>query len=72
MPEYDCVNDFGARIERGYVKEITGDGYVIASFDRPGMETPALACVGDDMFLTGEMVYFFLFPDGTGKVLCGV
>lgn len=60
---------FGAAVERG---EITGreqDGYTVKSCDRDGIESPPIQPMNDESYQTGEKVYFFLFPDGTGRIL---
>ena len=62
----------GAVIERGKILSVTANGYTIASFDRNGIETPPIKAVGDTTYTVGAMVYFFMFPDGTGKILCGL
>ncbi len=58
-----------AWIERGTVAEITEEGYRVNSIDRPGIVTPPLLTTGKEMYTTGDKVYFFLFRDGTGKIL---
>lgn len=59
-------------IERGYIVDVTADGgYCVASYDRPGIETPPIKPINSNTYTKGNLVYFFLFPDGTGKILCG-
>ena len=60
---------YGAVIERGKVLTAGEDGYTIASFDRDGIETPPMTGFGDASFNVGDYVYFYLFRDGTGKIL---
>lgn len=62
----------GAVIERGIVTAADESGYHIASFDREGIVSPALADLSGESYAVGDKVYFFLFPDGTGKILCGM
>ena len=63
--------DKGTAIERGYILEATAEGYRVASYDRVGIETPPIRPINDNAYTKGDMVYFFLFPDGTGKIICG-
>lgn len=63
---------YGAVIERGSIKEPKDDGYIVKSLDRDGIETTALKAfpAGEAEYSAGDMVYFFVFPDGTGMILC--
>lgn len=64
--------DKGVSIERGYILDVAADGaYTVASYDRYGIETPPIKPIDSSTYAKGDMVYFFLFPDGTGKILCG-
>lgn len=64
--------DKSANIERGYILDVAADGgYTVASYDRAGIETPPIQPINNSTYTKGDMVYFFLFPDGTGKILCG-
>lgn len=61
---------YGAKIERGEVAVMTGEGAVVRSFCRDGIITPPLPHIGTgDALRTGDKVWFFLFPDGTGAVI---
>lgn len=62
----------GAVIERGKITTATDEGYTVASFDRDGIVTPPIQPIHDTSYTEGDKVYFFLFPDGTGKILCGL
>ena len=62
----------GARIERGTVKTAGETGYTVASFDREGIVSPPITGIDERRYTVGDTVYFFLFPDGTGKILCGM
>ena len=62
----------GATIERGKILAAETDGYIIASVDRPGIETGPIQAIDENTYTAGDAVYFFVFPDGTGKILCGV
>ena len=62
--------DKGVSIERGYILDVAADGaYTVASYDRYGVTLDNGAT--NWTYAKGDMVYFFLFPDGTGKILCG-
>lgn len=64
--------DKSVSIERGYILDVTVDGgYYVASYDREGIETPPIKPINDNTYAKGDLVYFFLFPDGTGKIICG-
>lgn len=63
--------DKGVNIERGYILDVAADGYYVASYDREGIETPPIKPINDNTYTKGNLVYFFLFPDGTGKIICG-
>lgn len=62
----------GASIERGTVKTAEETGYTVASFDREGIVSPPITGIDDTTYTVGDTVYFFLFPDGTGRILCGI
>ena len=61
---------YGAVVERGRISADSIDGYEVESLDRRGIVAPSLRAVTEQTFAVGEIVYFFLFPDGTGKILC--
>lgn len=61
---------FGAAIERGVVNEVTPNGYKVASMDRRGILSPALPGINEASYQTGDIVFFFLFRDGSGRILC--
>lgn len=62
----------GASIERGYILDVAASrSYYVASYDRAGIETPPIQPIDNKTYTKGELVYFFLFPDGTGKIICG-
>ena len=60
----------GAFIERGEVLTASGGQYTVKSLDRDGIETPPIGATDARTYSTGDRVYFFLFQDGTGKILC--
>jgi hypothetical protein len=66
-----CKPAYGAALERGQVETATETGCTVRSFDRPGLITPEIPAMGDDTYAAGDNVLFFLFPDGTGVILCG-
>ena len=62
-----------AIVERGVITEKTEDGYKILSLDRDGLDVPPLAPVTTgDVFAVGQKVYYFVFNDGTGRIICGI
>lgn len=61
---------YGAMIERGRVLSTAAEGYTVASLDREGIESPPLSPIDGQSYTVGDTVYFFLFRDGTGKILC--
>lgn len=65
---------WGARIERGEIVSVTlGEGdvhlYDVESLDRPGVTGYGLQALNDALYAEGQDVYFFLFEDGTGRVI---
>lgn len=58
-----------AGIERGTVTKALEKRYQVASMDRPGIVTPPILAIGRESYSAGDSVYFFLFPDGSGKIL---
>lgn len=63
--------DKGAAIERGQITSATEAGYTVASYDRDGIVSPPIKPINDSTYGVGDAVYFFLFRDGTGKIICG-
>ncbi len=69
---------YGANIERGRITAKEGEGYKVASLDRDGIESPALPImpvptgIEAPEYTVGDTVYFFLFRDGTGRIICKV
>lgn len=66
------MEESGAKIERGIVTDKTSIGYVIKSIDRNGIITPAIAASGQELYTVGELVSFYLYNDGTGRIICGL
>ena len=64
--------EYGAIIERGKILTATVEGYTVASLDREGIESLPISAIQEDNYTVGDTVYFFLFRDGTGKILCRV
>lgn len=62
--------NYGAIIERGRVTAATEKGYTVASLDRDGIESPPITGIDNTTYTVDDMVYFFLFRDGTGKIIC--
>lgn len=61
--------DKGAFIERGIIADVTEDGYIVASFDREGIISPPIQSIDGAEYQKANLVYFFLFRDGTGKII---
>ena len=61
----------GAFIERGKILTATGGGYTVQSLDRDGIVSPPIQPIDNSTYTVDETVYFFLFRDGTGKIVCG-
>lgn len=59
--------EYGTRIERGIIIEVCSDGYKVESYSRDGMIT--LSLPADQELEAGNWVYFFVFPDGRGKII---
>ena len=60
-------------IERGEIKEAVQGGYIIASIDRNGIVTPPIKALEEGQsYSVGDKVYYFIFKDGTGRILCGL
>ena len=58
-------------IERGEVIEVKTGGYVIASADRDGIITPPLGPLeSGHSYSVNDKVYYFIFKDGTGRIIC--
>ena len=56
-------------VERGKILMVTEDGYIVGSLDREGIVTPPIKPTDDATYAVGDLVYFLIFSDGTGKVL---
>jgi len=66
-------------IERGKVTAVSANGYTVASLDRDGIETPPLRPMqygqsGGTVpeYAVGNRVYYFIFKDGTGRIICAI
>ena len=61
----------GATIERGKIKEATANGFRVENIDeRRGLITREITGTDDTAYAAGDMVYYFAFKDGSGKILC--
>ena len=60
-----------AAIERGQIKTVSDEGYVVTSLDREGIESQPITAINSNTYSEGDKVYFFVFPDGTGKIISG-
>ena len=58
-------------IERGTILKAKDGGYTVASLDRDGIITPPLMALEEGTtFGPRERVYYFIFSDGTGRIIC--
>ncbi|GHU83922.1 hypothetical protein FACS1894196_4610 [Clostridia bacterium] len=62
------MNEYGARVERGRVTEVTADGTRVESLEREGITTPPIAVAQWVTVAEGDRVYFFVFDDGGGMI----
>lgn len=60
---------YGAVIERGVVLQAENGAYVVKSYSRDGVTTPKIRAIGEKTYASGQWVFFFLFDDGTGRIL---
>lgn len=63
---------YGARIERGQVVGASDAQYAVKSVTREGIYTPPIPAIDNTAYTVGDMVYFFLFEDGTGAILARI
>ncbi len=70
MKNENCYS--GTFVERGIVTAVEDDGYVIASYDRKGITLPPIKGFDNATYEVGDKVYYFVFNDGTGKIICGL
>lgn len=63
------MNQNGAHVERGIVKEVADGGYRVDSYTRDGIVTPALPALPGAAFEVGNRVYYVMFDDGCGLIL---
>ena len=48
------------------------EGYTVASIDRDGIVTRPIRPINTEEYTVGDIVYFFMFKDGTGGILCEI
>ena len=60
----------GATVERGRIAEVTNEGYRVANLDRVGLVSCVITGTDSTQYTVGDIVYFFVFRDGTGKIIC--
>lgn len=61
---------YGAQVERGVIESEADSGYIVRSLDRPGIVSPPIKAMGGQSYAASDRVYFCLFRDGTGMILC--
>ena len=69
MGKQDCAAA-GALVERGRIAQIANDGYRVENLDRRGLTSRVITGADDTEYDVDDMVYFFMFRDGTGKIIC--
>lgn len=72
MREDDTVkkeNTYGAVVERGEILSASADTYTVLSLDRDGIVSLPTTAVGLETYAVGDLVYFFVFADGTRRIL---
>lgn len=60
----------GTLIERGKIAEVANGGYRVANLDRPGLTSRVITGIDNTTYTANDIVYFFMFRDGTGKIIC--
>jgi len=62
---------YGALIERGRVVNANAQAgiYTVESYDRDGVKTPPITALHGNPYNTGDRVFFFMFNDGTGRII---
>ncbi len=66
-----CLNR--AMIERGKILTTNSSSeYKVVSLDREGIISPPIKAIGNTEYEPNDLVYFFLFADGTGAILAPV
>lgn len=66
------TEQFGAYIERGEIAEKVGNGYIVRSYTRFDILTQKIYSVNDNAYSVGDMVYYFMFPDGNGMIISAI
>ena len=65
----ECTSLYGTFVERGQVTEAKEDGYIVTSYERPGVITPPMKGINNEEYSAGDRVFFFLFNDGDGRII---
>lgn len=61
---------YGAPLERGVIEQIENGKYRVSSITRDGIKSLPMRALSDlEVYSVGDIVYFFLFPDGDGMIL---
>ena len=69
--DHDCGRPmYGTVVERGKIITASGGLYTVSSYDRDGVETPPITAFLNLEYQVGDQVYFFLFSDGSGRIIC--
>lgn len=62
----------GAVIERGKIVSVSNGAYVVESVDRDGITALPSTPIDLETFSVGDLVYFFVHDDGTGRIISGI
>ena len=62
----------GATIERGRITEVADGGYRVKNLDRPGLISRMITGTDNTVYESEDQVYFFMFNDGNGKIICKI
>ena len=60
---------YGAVMERGVILRAEDGAYIVQSYSRDGVTTPKIRALGGKTYAERDWVFFFLFDDGTGRIL---
>ena len=60
----------GTTVERGKITEVANGGYRVENLDRPGLTSRVITGIDNTTYTANDIVYFFLFKDGMGKIIC--
>ena len=67
----NCENkpEWGTKIERGIVTEVSSGEYTVKSYDRPGLTISGIKNKSGTTIAANDKVVFYVFADGVGAIL---